>query len=114
MPSWDFNDTTNFLLRKLLVYDQRTRGFQNVCCLVETFLEGGLGHRASTCAGGSLLEVPARDTIVHLPWSIAGEAGGVRNHPVPVLTELRRPHRACQRPQGGASVLPEDAGIPFR
>lgn len=41
IPSWDFNATTNFLLRKLLVYDQRTRGFQNVCCLAETFLEGG-------------------------------------------------------------------------
>lgn len=66
MLSWDFNGTTNFLLRKLLVYDLRTRGFQNVP-LAETFLEGGLGHRAGTCAVGSLLEVPVRDTIVALP-----------------------------------------------
>lgn len=36
-----------FLLRKLLVYDLRTRGFQSVCSLAGTFLEGGLGRRAA-------------------------------------------------------------------
>lgn len=62
-----------------------------------------------------LLEVPVRDAIVIVLWSIAGEAGGVRNHPVPVLAELGHPYQgACQWPQGRAAFLQEDASIPFR
>lgn len=57
MLSWDFNATTNFLLRKLLVYDLRARGFQNACRLAETFLEGDLGwHLCWWFSAGSASE----------------------------------------------------------
>lgn len=98
--SWDFNATTNFLLRKLLVYDSRTFALWLKLSLRGAWAIG------SALVLVSLLEVPARDAIVTLLWSITGEASGVRNHPVPVLAELGHTHhRVCQWPQGRAAFF---------
>lgn len=100
MLSWDFNATSNFLLRKLLVYDSRMFAFW-----LKLFLSRAWALESALVLV-SLLEVPVRNAIVTLLRSIAGEASGVRNHPVSVLSELGHTHHGvCQWPQGRAAFL---------